>query len=88
MVFVKQSAAHGMVSVLLPETVIETMMAPDMVSFPVSVFPGRLVSLTALMLVLKLASKWDSKSVLKLVPEYLQDRLPGMEFLVFRELSP
>ena len=83
MVFVKQSAAQGMVSVLLPETVIETMMAPDMVSFPVSVFPGMM-----LLTVLKSASKWDPKSVLKLVPEYLSDRLPGMEFLVFCELSP
>ena len=70
-------------SVLLPETVIETMMAPDMVSFPVSVFPGMM-----LLTVLKSASKWDPKSVLKLVPEYLSDRLPGMEFLVFCELSP
>ena len=66
-------------SVLLPETVTETMMAPDMVSFPVSVFPGMM-----LLTVLKSASKWDPKSVLKLVPEYLSDRLPGMEFLVFR----
>ena len=70
-------------SVLLPETVIETMMAPDMVSFPVSVFPGMM-----LLTVLKSASKWDPKSVLKLVPEYLSDRLPGMEFLVFCEVSP
>ena len=70
-------------SVLLPETVIETMMAPDMVSFPVSVFPGMM-----LLTVLKSASKWDPKSVLKLVQEYLSDRLPGMEFLVFCELSP
>ena len=66
-------------SVLLPETVIETMMAPDMVSFPVSVFPGMM-----LLTVLKSASKWNPKSVLKLVSEYLSDRLPGMEFLVFR----
>ena len=70
-------------SVLLPETVIETMMAPDMVSFPVSVFPGMM-----LWTVLKSASKWDPKSVLKLVPEYLSDRSPEMEFLVFCELSP
>ena len=70
-------------SVLLPETVIETMMAPDMVSFPVSVFPGMM-----LWTVLKSASKWDPKSVLKLVPEYLSDRSPGMEYLVFCELSP
>ena len=88
MVFLKQPAAQGMVSVLLPETVIETRTAPEMVLFQASVFPGMLVLLTVLMLVLKSASKSDPKSVLKLVPEYLPDRLPEMEFLVFRGLSP